>query len=540
MPDGNKQKFALWIYPDTLKRIEQLYKNHNFKSRSDFIEKAIQFYCGYLSAENALAFLPTSITSAVSGAVELSENRMARLLFKLAVEMSIQQAMSLGSLELQIVRDNEHDHIGDTYNPAPDFFDAPALDSAQDYDDGPELDDDPAYRADWSDWYKLARDFMFGTRTQPPDFDEAHRLLLMEANSGNALAMHDLGRMYADGLGRKADAEAAHDWYAKALAGFIAVENVTRKQYIQYRIGKMFAAGLGTEQDYSQAAEWLDKAAARNYVNEHERQFMCSSTQPRSGSYAQYSLGSLYYSGQGVAQDYIQAFSLYRQSSEQGNAYASYEIAKMLRDGIGCAQDAEMSAQYFKEAFNGFQSMEAERSDDRLQYRLGQMLRDGVGTEPDAARAREYFEASAKLGNPHAQYALAKMIIQAGSDAEQIAEAVSWLSKSADSGNQFAQYSLGKLYLDGIHVDKDIAKAMILLTLSAEQGNEYAQYALGKIYLAGEDVPKDVPAAVRWFTESAEQGNQFSQYQLGKLFLLGRDVERVVECSRRILNRRRR
>ncbi len=400
---------------------------------------------------------------------------------------------------------------------APVFIDAPALDYTQDYDDEPELDDDPAYRADWSDWYKLARDFLYGTRTQPPDFDEGHRLLLMEANNGNALAMHDLGRMYADGLGREADAGAAHDWYAKAIAGFIAVEGTTRKPYIQYRIGKMYAAGLGTEQDYSQAAEWFGKAATHNH------------------KYAQYSLGALYYRGQGVAQDYAQAFSLYRQSSEQGNAYASYEMAKMLRDGIGCAQDTEQSAQYFQAAFSGFQSMEAERSDDKLQYRLGQMLRDGVGMEPDTARAREYFEASAKLGNPHAQYALAKMIIQAGGDAGQIAEAVSGLTKSADGGNPFAQYSLGKLYRDGTHVDKDIAKAATLLTLSAEQDNEYAQYALGKLYLAGEDMPKDVPAAIHWLTASAEQGNEFAQYALGKLYLAGEDVPKDVPAAVRWL-----
>ena len=53
------------------------------------MEKAVQFYCGYLSASNAIKFLPTAITSAVSGAVQSSENRMARLLFKLAVEMSM-------------------------------------------------------------------------------------------------------------------------------------------------------------------------------------------------------------------------------------------------------------------------------------------------------------------------------------------------------------------------------------------------------------------------------------------------------------------
>jgi len=89
LPTDNKQKFALWTYPETQEMVQKMYKENNCKSRSEFIEKAVRFYCGYLSAKNALEFLPTAITSAVSGAVQSSENRIARLLFKLAVEMGM-------------------------------------------------------------------------------------------------------------------------------------------------------------------------------------------------------------------------------------------------------------------------------------------------------------------------------------------------------------------------------------------------------------------------------------------------------------------
>jgi len=431
--------------------------------------------------------------------------------FKPIKNMVIAEAMRLGSFDSPVII-NDAPVITDTEipNSEPDFFVGP--DDAPDYQEEGMPDDDPEYRVEWSDEYKLAREFLFGTKTIAPDFDEAHVLLLMEAESGNALAMHDLGRMHADGLGRDADAEAARQWYAKALDGFIAVEATTHKPYIQYRIGKMYAAGLGTDQDYGQAAKWFSSAAEKNH------------------KYAQYSLGGLYYRGQGVAQDYIKAFDLYEKSAVQENAYASYELAKMLRDGIGCDRDLEQAGQHFTTAFEGFQSMEAERSDDRLQYRLGQMLRDGVGTGVDMEQARLYFEASAKLGNPHAQFALAKMIIETG-DTEKIAEAVSWLEKSADGGNQFAQYSLGKFYRDGEHMEKNIPKAVALFTLAAEQDNEYAQYALGKLFLSGDDVPKDAPAAIRWLTTSAEQENQYAQYTLGKLFLLGEDAPKDIPAA---------
>ena len=89
MSTRKKIRIPLWIYPDTVEMVDKMFPDNNFRSRSDLIEKAIGFYCGYISAENALEFLPLSITSAVSGAVQSSENRVARLLFKLAVEMSM-------------------------------------------------------------------------------------------------------------------------------------------------------------------------------------------------------------------------------------------------------------------------------------------------------------------------------------------------------------------------------------------------------------------------------------------------------------------
>ena len=89
MPEENKKRFPLWMYPETQKRVQELYENDNCKSQSEFIEKAIRFYIGYISAEDSMKFLPTAITSAMSGIVGTSEKRIARVMFKLAVEMSM-------------------------------------------------------------------------------------------------------------------------------------------------------------------------------------------------------------------------------------------------------------------------------------------------------------------------------------------------------------------------------------------------------------------------------------------------------------------
>ncbi len=86
---ADKNKFALWAYPETLERVEKLYREDGCKSRSEFIEKAINFYCGYLTAENYREYFPSVIVSTVKGSLDSFENRMVSLLFKTAVELSM-------------------------------------------------------------------------------------------------------------------------------------------------------------------------------------------------------------------------------------------------------------------------------------------------------------------------------------------------------------------------------------------------------------------------------------------------------------------
>lgn len=352
----------------------------------------------------------------------------------------------------------------------------------------------------WNRNYKQARQYLYSFEKDGQDFAEAFRLFLHEAESENALAMHDLGRMFADGLGREIDKESSEEWYAKALAAFRAAEQTAeerKRPYLQYRIGKMYAAGLGTEKCYESAAQWFSKAADLKH------------------KYAQYSLAGLYSRGQGVEKDDTRAFFLYRCSAGQGNPYASYELAKMFRDGIGTVKNLSSAELHFQNAFSGFLTLEQDSHDDKLQYRLGQMLHTGTGTERDDTAAADYWQRSARLGNVNAQYALGKLWLENGTGDPQ--QAVEWITKVAESGNAGAQYDLGKIYLTGEDVSKDVDTAIYWLSQSAEKGNPFAQYALGKLYLCGHDVPRDKEKAIPLLTASAEQGNIYAQFLLDHL-----------------------
>ena len=71
----NKKKFALWMYPDTLEKVEEIYRKDNCGSRSEFIEKAVKFYIGYLTSEKKDGYLPGVVISTLKAIVAESDNR---------------------------------------------------------------------------------------------------------------------------------------------------------------------------------------------------------------------------------------------------------------------------------------------------------------------------------------------------------------------------------------------------------------------------------------------------------------------------------
>ena len=84
-----KIKFALRIAPETQRLVKELCERDNCQSQNEFIEKAIIFYVGYLSSNDNSQYLPNVVTSTLKSIVAESDNRMSRLIFKLAVELAM-------------------------------------------------------------------------------------------------------------------------------------------------------------------------------------------------------------------------------------------------------------------------------------------------------------------------------------------------------------------------------------------------------------------------------------------------------------------
>lgn len=87
--EDKNERFALFIKKSTLEMVEAMYKSDNCKRKSEYIEKAIIFYSGFLSSNKNSDYLPNVVTSTVKATIEGTEDRLARILFKLAVELAV-------------------------------------------------------------------------------------------------------------------------------------------------------------------------------------------------------------------------------------------------------------------------------------------------------------------------------------------------------------------------------------------------------------------------------------------------------------------
>ena len=231
--------------------------------------------------------------------------------------------------------------------------------------------DDPGYfnreyggiKSWWTDEYKLARKYLYGSENSPPDPVRAMELLQSEADKGNGFALYDLGLMARNGFGCAKDDVLAQEQFRKALAAFVAEESRSKRpDHWQYRIGKMYAMGYGADQDYRKAAEWYEKAAAGG------------------NPFAAYALGCLYRRGQGVERDEARAIAYFQAAAARGNEYAQRVLASLNRPAVPQSWSVTSSAltllrqtaSIFQDRYRDMDNQHTRHSDRKLMSKIAE------------------------------------------------------------------------------------------------------------------------------------------------------------------------
>lgn len=245
-------------------------------------------------------------------------------------------------------------------------------------------------------------------------------------------------------------------------------------------------------------------------------------------SKAQNNLGFAYLNGQGVAQNYAEAFKLFQRAADQGSAAAQSNLGYMYLNGQGMPKNDASALAWFKKAADkgnatAIEAIEIYRKkailgDAIAQSNLGVMYSNGHGTIYSYAEIMKTY--SKNLSTP-----------------QDLTEALRWFRRAADQGNSIAQLNLGLMYMKGLGVIQNDSESRKWMLLAAEQGNASAQYLLGTnsgaaiiLSSTGNVTPINRAAnyseMLKWYRKSAAQGHPLAQNDLGDMYANGEGVSK--------------
>ena len=164
------------------------------------------------------------------------------------------------------------------------------------------------------------------------------------------------------------------------LNSFAAEKGVAEAQF---NLGVMYASGEGVEKDDYKAVKWFREAAEQGNAD------------------AQFNLGNMYLNGRGVLKDDSEAVKWYRKAAEQGYASAQCNLGWMYNEGRGVTQDDYEAVMWLRKA--------AEQGDARAQGSLGWMYENGRGVLKDDSEAVKWYRKAAEQGNADAKEALKRL-----------------------------------------------------------------------------------------------------------------------------------
>lgn len=87
-PDG-KKKLLVWATPDTIELVKNNYKKDHCRTKSQYIEKAIDFYSGHINADRDSYYIPKAILSNLKAIVDLAVSQVNRMEFRNCVELAM-------------------------------------------------------------------------------------------------------------------------------------------------------------------------------------------------------------------------------------------------------------------------------------------------------------------------------------------------------------------------------------------------------------------------------------------------------------------
>ncbi len=246
-------------------------------------------------------------------------------------------------------------------------------------------------------------DFMARAQEAARNYPEARKGYEKAAALGNTYALTNLGWLYINGTGVKAD----------PLRGLGLFEEAARSgnPYAQNALGWVYQNGAASaEKDLAKALVWYKQAAEQNFPK------------------AMASLGFMYREGAGVDQNYVTSLNWYRKAAEAGDVESMAAAAFAYEHGLGAPKDAALARSWYEKG--------AKAGDAYAMAALAYLYDAGRGGKQDYVEARYWYEKAAAAGNTYAMANLARIYDKGFGIKADPEEAARWAFSAIENGNE--------------------------------------------------------------------------------------------------------
>ncbi|KAL2847947.1 hypothetical protein BJX68DRAFT_239123 [Aspergillus pseudodeflectus] len=304
-----------------------------------------------------------------------------------------------------------------------------------------------------------------------------------------------------------------------------------------FTLGKMYYEGTkGLPKNYRKAMKYFRQVTLRYWNKDGSLNPNHPAGIEKLASKAAGYIGLMYLRGEGVEQNFADAFIWFKQGLTNGDALCQYELGLMYLHGYGVQQDAFKASSYFIPA--------ADQDLPAAETRLGVLFLD----QGDIPTATKYFELAARWGSMEAFYYLAELANNGIGRQRHCGLAASYYKMVAERAEVIHSSFIeaNTAYEKG---DKD--RAFIPTLMAAEQGYEFAQanvafildeqrslFPLEKFFPAmrkpRSSLLRNAALALIHWTRSAKQANIDSLLKMGDYYLSGigsaLDTEKASTC----------
>lgn len=221
--------------------------------------------------------------------------------------------------------------------------------------------------------------------------------------------------------------------------------------------------------------------------------------------------------------DYLCAVDIWFPLAKSGNTQAQFSIGQMYWYGQGVERNYQAALAWYEEA--------ADLGDETAQLAMAQAYTDGIALQPSPKKTFYWYKKAAQGGSTEGMRRLGKMYENGLGVSRDLEVALEWYRNSAEQGNANEQLAFGHRYRTGTLVEKDLSQSHYWFGLAAQQDQAEAQYFYALFYYlglgqetAGAGITKDLKEAEKWLKRSSRNGHLDAKFLYAQMLLKGEGV----------------